>query len=159
MKLSAIAAIGENRELGKDGDLLWRIKADHARMRDLTTGHPLIMGRKTYESIGRPLPNRTTIIITSNTDYEVEGCVVTHSLDEAIHAAAHTDTDEAFIFGGAKIYELALPQTERLYLTRIHATDPEADTFFPAYDEFTTVVDQEIVTDNDPAFEFITLER
>lgn len=133
--VSAIAAIGRNRELGTKNQLSWRIKADLKRVKELTTGHPLIMGRKTYESIGHPLPDRTNIIVTHDPSYTAEGCVVMHSLEEAL-AHAHTiDTKEIFIFGGAQIYAEALPCIQKLYLTRIDAEDPHADVFFPPFEK------------------------
>lgn len=133
--VSAIAAIGRNRELGSQNQLSWRIKADLKRVKELTTGHPLIMGRKTHESIGRPLPNRTNIIVTRDPRYTAEGCVVVHSLPEALEHAHSVDQEEIFIFGGAQIYAEALPHIEKLYLTRIDAEDPNADVFFPEFEK------------------------
>lgn len=157
--ISAIAAIGTNRELGKDGALIWRTGDDMQHLKSLTMGHPLIMGRKTYDSIGKPLPGRTTIIITRNPKLKCEGCVVVHSLEEALAHAEEIENEEIFIFGGADIYKEALPYTNRLYLTRFHAEDPEADTFFPDYSAFTRVVEKEHRQDANLAYEWITLER
>src|SRR3989338_10723261 len=137
--VSAIAAIGKNRELGKRSDLIWRIPDDLKRLKALTTGHVVIMGRKTYESIGRPLPNRTNIIVTRNPDFTAPGCLVATSVPDALDLAREHETEEIFILGGAEIYTQALPFTDRLYLTIVDATDPEADTFFPDYSEFTKV--------------------
>lgn len=131
--VSAIAAIGNNGELGTQNQLSWRISADLKRVKELTTSHPIIMGRKTYESIGRPLPNRTNIIITRDTDYVALGCVIVHSVEEALDYAHSIDDTEIFIFGGAQIYEAAMPHVQRLYLTEIDDTDPDADVFFPDF--------------------------
>jgi len=158
--ISAIAAIGKNRELGKNNDLIWRIPADLARVRQLTTGHPIIMGRKTYESIGRPLPNRTNIVISRDTAYKALGCVTVRLLDEALQYAGQIDDQEIFIFGGAAIYELALPYTDKLYLTVIDATDPDADTFFPDYsNHFVEIERTTDTTAEGLTYSWVTLER
>lgn len=158
-RISAIASIGENRELGKSGRLLWRIPDDLKRVKALTTGHPIIMGRKTYESIGKPLPNRTNIVITRDKSYRAEGCVVVHSLDEALAKAREVENKEVFIFGGAQIYEEAFPHIDRLYLTTIHANDPDADTFFPDYSVFTKAIEKEKRDHGGLDYEWTTLER
>lgn len=132
--VSAIAAIGRNRELGTSNQLSWRIKEDLGRVKTLTTGHPLIMGRKTHESIGKPLPNRTNIVVTRDPSYTSEGCVITYSIEDALTLAHSLDESEIFIFGGAQIYAAAMPSIDRLYLTLIDATDPAADVFFPSYE-------------------------
>src|SRR6056297_3609108 len=111
--ISAIAAIGQHRELGKDNGLIWRIPADLKRLKALTTGHPIIMGRKTFESIGRPLPNRTNIVISRNPDFAAPGCMVVDSLEDALAVAREVEPEELFIFGGAAIYELAWPQIKK----------------------------------------------
>ncbi len=157
-KISIIAAIGKNRELGKGNELIWRISPDLKRVKELTTHHPIIMGRKTYESIGRPLPNRTNIVI-STTAQNIPGCIVCSSLEEGIRAAKAVEEDEIFIFGGARIYTEALPYTDRLYLTIIDAEDSNADAFFPSYEEFTKVVSKEEYLEHVPQFAWITLER
>ncbi len=131
--VSAIAAVGKNRELGKGNKLIWRIPEDLKRVKVLTTGHPIIMGRNTYESIGRPLPERTNIVLTRDESYKAPGCIVTTSLYEALQKAREIEDEEIFIFGGAAVYEAALPYTNKLYMTEINATDPEADSFFPEY--------------------------
>ena len=158
-RISAIASIGENRELGKGGALIWRISDDLTRLKQLTQGHAIIMGRRTYESIGKPLPNRTNIIVTRNTSFVADGCVVVHSLDEALTYAREIETEEIFIFGGAEIYKEALPHIDRLYLTTVHAEDPDADAFFPDYSEFTKVVETETRGQGGLAHDFVTLER
>lgn len=158
-RLCAIAAIGENRELGKAGNLIWRIPEDLKRLKALTLGHPLIMGRKTYESIGKPLPGRMNIVVSGNADFEAPGCTVASSLPDALEIAHKDDREEIFIFGGASLYESALPFTDRLYLTLVHDTDPDADVFFPEYSDFTIVVEKETRDHDGLAYEWLTLER
>lgn len=159
-RISAIVAIGKNRELGSGNQLSWRIPEDFKRVKALTTGHPIIMGRKTYESIGKPLPDRTNIIITRDENYVAEGCVVTHSLEEALTKAREVESGEVFIFGGAQIYTEAFPLIERLYLTRIDDNDPKADAFFPSYeDSFTQIAPPEQKTHNSLSYEWVTLDR
>ena len=157
-RISIIAAIGRNRELGKRNELIWRISEDLKRVKGLTTGHPIIMGRKTFESIGRPLPNRTNIVIT-RTQMCIEGCLVFDSLEKGVAAAQAIDAEEIFIFGGASIYEEALPVTDRLYLTVIDAEDAEADAFFPDYSSFSNVIEKEEHGEHVPPYTWLTLER
>jgi len=157
-RVSAIAAIGKNRELGRGNELLWRIPEDLKRVKALTMGHPLIMGRRTYESIGKPLPGRTMIVV-SRTQAEIPGCTVAPSIEAALEYAHGIEKEEIFIFGGAQIYEAALPYTDRLYLTLIDAEDAEADTFFPDYTEFSAVIKKEQVPQGVPAHEIVVLER
>ncbi|MGL1935637.1 MAG: dihydrofolate reductase [Fibrobacterales bacterium] len=128
MMLSTIVAVAENGAIGKDNSLIWRLSKDLKRFKEITTGHHIITGRKNYEDIGRPLPNRTTVIITRQKDYRAEGCVVVHSLDEAIQVAKDNGESEAFIIGGAQIYDMALPHCGKLYLTEVHQSF-EADIF------------------------------
>jgi len=158
-RISAIAAIGKNRELGRTNDLIWRISEDIKRVKQLTMGHPLIMGRKTYESIGKPLPGRTTIIVTRDPNFRAEGCVVVHSLEDALKQAREIETEEIFIFGGAQLYEQALPIIDRLYLTIVDAEDPTADTYFPDYDDFAKVIEKEKRDHDGLEYEWLTLER
>lgn len=157
-RVSAVAAIGKNRELGRGNELLWRIPADLKRVKALTMGHPLIMGRKTYESIGKPLPGRTMIVV-SRTQTEIPGCMVAPSIEAALEYAHGIEKEEIFIFGGAQIYAAALPYTDRLYLTCIDAEDADADTFFPDYTEFSEVIKKEQVPEGVPAHEIIVLQR
>lgn len=129
--LTMIAAAAENNALGKDGDLVWHLPDDFKRFKKLTTGHHIIMGRKTFESFPKPLPNRTHIVITRNRDYTKEGCIVVHNLEDALKIAEE-DT-QPFIIGGGEIYKLALNTSEKIELTRVHDTF-EADAFFPEID-------------------------
>jgi dihydrofolate reductase len=130
--ISLIAAIGKNNELGKGNDLLWRLPNDQKFFRETTKGHPVIMGRKTFESLGRPLPNRRNIVITRDKTYVRQGVDIVHSLEEAINLAKEEKSDkEIFIIGGAEIYKQAMPLAGRLYITHIESEHKEADTFFP----------------------------
>ncbi len=135
MSLSIIAAVGREREIGINNDIPWRgqLPEDMQRFKDLTKGHTVIMGRKTFESIGRPLPNRRNVIITSNTEYSVpEGCWVFHSLQDAIQTL-DTNEQEVFIIGGSQIYEQAMPFADKMHLTVIGESYPGADTHFPVF--------------------------
>lgn len=133
MKLSIIVAISENNVIGKDNGLLWRLSGDMQFFKRTTTGHHIIMGRKTFDSLGkRLLPNRTSIVITRNSDYEMpEGGIVAHSVEDAI--AKVTNETEAFILGGEQIYKASLPLVDTLYVTRVHHSF-EGDAFFPEID-------------------------
>lgn len=130
--LSIIAAIGQNNALGKDNKLLWHIPEDFRWFKSHTIGHPVIMGRKTFESIGKSLPKRTNIVITSNSAFHASECLIARSLQEGIDRAAELDSEEIFIIGGASIYKQALALSQRLYLTIVHK-EYEADSFFPDY--------------------------
>ena len=131
--ITVIAAIATNNALGKDNDLIWHLPADLKRFKKVTTGHYIVMGRNTFESIGRPLPNRTTIIITRNKNYFKEGCLIAHSLEEAIELVENDDA--VFIIGGAQIYKEAIEKdlVNQLDITRVHK-EFEADVFFPEID-------------------------
>lgn len=129
--ITIIAAVAKNNALGKDNQLIWHLPADLKRFKKVTLGHHIIMGRKTFESLGKPLPNRTTIIITRNTNYFAEGCIVVNSLEEAINTAKVDENP--FILGGAEIYKQALEIADVLDLTLVHYKF-EADVFFPKID-------------------------
>lgn len=129
MILSIVVAAAENNAIGKNNQLLWHLPADLKFFKQLTTGHTIIMGRKTYESIGKPLPNRRSIVISRNKDYKIEGAEVVSSVEEAIKLCKYEE--EAFLIGGAEIYKYALPLTNRIYLTRVHTIMKDADAFFP----------------------------
>jgi len=133
MKISIIVAQTENRVIGKDNDIPWYLPADLKYFKKVTTGHHIIMGRKCYESIGRPLPNRANVILTRRMDFHAEGCIVTHSLEEALDIARRNEETEAFIIGGGEIYNLAMPLVDQIYLTQVH-TELEGDIYFPALD-------------------------
>jgi len=172
-RVSIIAAIGRNRELGgkvnDKGDLLWHIPEDFKNLVKITTGKPIIMGSKTYESIGRPLPKRLNIVLSHDLEYEAPGCLVMTSLSGAIERAQQEEGDEVIIFGGGFVYKQALEQSlvDRLYLTIIDTDFTEADVFFPEYKSygFTKVVEERSgkkeITQKGKTFsyKFVTLER
>ena len=128
--ITIIVAVAENGIIGDKNALLWHIREDMVRFRTITSGHPVIMGRKTYESIGRPLPKRTNVVITRS-DLQIEGCRVVHSLDEAFEM--FEPSEEVFVIGGAQIYEQALSKADRILLTIVHRPY-EGDTSFPTID-------------------------
>jgi dihydrofolate reductase len=132
-----VAAVADNGVIGRDNRLIWRLKSDLKRFRALTWGKPLVMGRKTYQSIGKPLPGRTTIVVTRDPGFSAEGVAVAHDWKAAKaaarKAAAAMGAGEACVAGGAEIYALALPEAARLHLTLVHAA-PEGDTLFPDFD-------------------------
>jgi dihydrofolate reductase len=134
MIISLIVAMDEQRGIGKAGSLPWRLSSDLKRFRELTMGHHIIVGRKTFESIGKPLPGRTTIVVTRSKTYAAEGCLVVHSVEAAIQLARERGETEAFICGGAAIYAGALEVADRLYLTLVRAS-VDADVFFPVISE------------------------
>lgn len=130
MIVSIIVAVAENNAIGKDNQLPWHLPDELKLFKKRTLGHPIIMGRKTFESIGRPLPGRTSIVVTRTPTWTPpEGVQVAISLEDALRQAAETATDEAFVIGGGQLYSQALPLTDKIYLTRV-ACRPEADTFF-----------------------------
>ena len=133
MKISIIVAIAENGVIGLNNRLIWRLSDDLKNFKKLTYGHFIIMGRKTFESIGKPLPGRTNIILSKNRSYKAEGCVILKSVAEALKYSASKNQEEVFIIGGAQIYKETLYMADKLYLTRVHAT-PEGDAFFPTID-------------------------
>ncbi|MDY0906846.1 dihydrofolate reductase [Pedobacter sp. CFBP9032] len=130
--LSIAVATGENKEIGKNNQLLWHMPADLKFFKQTTSGHTVILGRKTFDSVGRPLPNRRNIVITRDASLQIEGAEVVNSLDEAL-LITQNEEKQVFIIGGAEIYRQALPKTDLLYLTTIHHQF-DADTFFPEFD-------------------------
>lgn len=167
MKVTLIAAVGQRNELGKNGDLIWRVPGDLARAKDITMGHPVIMGRKTYESFPekyRPLGGRTNIVLSrSPIDDENKYDNVYHaeSVSEALAIAKQSEgSDLCCVFGGAEIYKLFLPYADILDLTMIDARDARADTHFPRWDksDFQEVM-RESITDHDPSYHFVKFEK
>lgn len=157
-RLSMIVAVDETRAIGKNNKLLWNIPEDLKRFQSLTTGHAVIMGENTYHSIGRPLPNRTNIVVTLDQALELPGCLVVHSIDEALSVAQEQETEEVFVIGGASVYRQFLPMIKRLYLTRVEGRH-DADTFFPEYAEFTEVISQEKGQNDQYRYTYFVLER
>ena len=160
MKISVIVAMAANRVIRHENRLTWHLPADLKHFKATTLGKPVVMGRRTWESIGRPLRGRNNIVITRDTAYTAEGCVVVHSLDEAIRAAG--EAAEVMIIGGAGLYRQALSLADTLYLTLIHG-EFAGDTHFPQWrqDEWreTGRIDHEPDENNSHAYSFITLER
>ncbi len=166
MRLSLIVAMAENRMIGQDGAMPWHISADLKYFKQVTMGAPVIMGRKTFQSVGRALPGRTNIVVTRDRHFDADGVEIVHDLDQAIRKAEALclieGRDEVFIIGGAQIYELALGKANRIYLTQIHATPP-GDTSFPDLDpqqwqEISREAHQP-ESEGGPAFSFLILER
>jgi dihydrofolate reductase len=162
LKLSLIVAVAENGVIGHNNQLIWHLPNDLKQFKRLTTGHCIIMGRKTFESIGKPLPNRTSIIISRNPDFQIEGCITVNTLENALKKAQELENEESFIIGGAEIYRLALPLTDKIYLTEVHHAF-EGDTFFPAIDKTiwkeTKREDFEIDEKHFYKYSFVEMER
>lgn len=162
LKLSMIAAMGKGRVIGKDNNMPWHLPADLQHFKKTTLGSPIIMGRKTYDSIGRPLPGRLNIILSRNTKLVIEGCSIVNSLEDAIDLAGKTDASEIFITGGAHLYNKFLENTDRLYLTLIDE-EFKGDTYFPDYTQFNwkEVTKENYKADdkNPHAYSFVTLDR
>ncbi len=155
MPLSLIAAIGvNNKEIGYQGTLPWRLKTDVDNFKKLTTGHTVIMGRKTHESLGKALPKRTNIVISRNTSYSLSDCLVASSFAEAMRLIPTGET-EAFVMGGAEIYAIALAHINRMYLTEVDYAGP-ADTYFPDYNpaEWKLISSEEFPQSNKDQFSF-----
>lgn len=133
MSIVLIAAVGSNGVIGRDNDLPWRIREDLQHFKQLTLGHTLVMGRKTYDSIGRPLPGRRTVVVTRQLDWAADGVEVVHSLDDALKLA---DGNDLYVAGGGEIYRQALPHADRLELTEVDQA-PDGDVTFPAFDRST----------------------
>lgn len=169
LKISIIAAVSKNGVIGKKGELPWYIPEDLRHFKELTTGHPIIMGRKTFESIGKPLPNRANIIITRDAGYEAEGCLVVHSLEEALEKAGEAEKNppllklrkgksEVFVIGGGEIYNEAIKVADKLYLTLIE-DNFEGDVFFPDYSAFGKILKDKPGESGNIRFRHLELER
>ena len=160
MLISIIVAMDRNRVIGKDGGLPWRISSDLENFKKITMGKPIVMGRKTHESIGRPLPGRENIILTREKVYSADGCTVLNSLEAIYEHCLHAE--EIMITGGSEIYKYTLEKASRLYITEVH-TEIEGDTFFPEFNrnEWEEVSREDFKADdkNDFDFSFVVLER
>lgn len=157
--ISIIAAMSRNHVIGKDSKLPWYIPEDLKRFKTLTSGHVVLMGRKTYDSIGRPLPNRINVVITRNKDFSPTNILVSHSLDDALAIAKQKEENgEIFIIGGGQIYEQAMSVTDKLYLTIVDE-EVEGDTFFPDYSEFNKVISEQDIESNGKKIKFIDLQK
>ena len=157
-----IAAMGKDRVIGYNNKMPWHLPADLQWFKKTTLGSPILMGRKTYDSIGRPLPGRLNIVLSRDITLQIKGCTVVNTLDEALNVAEKTRADELFVTGGAHLYNCLLEGADRLYLTLIDA-DFEGDTYFPDYTQLkwreVARIDNEADDKNPYAYSFITLER
>lgn len=159
MKISMIAAIASgNRALGKNNELIYHIHEDLQRFKKITSNHIVIMGRKTFESIGKPLPNRINIVITRNPAFYEDNVVIAHSLDEALRLAELKGEKEVFIIGGGQIYEEAIGKADKLYLTIVEGS-PDADTFFPDYSDFKKIIFEESHESEGLKYKYLDLEK
>lgn len=158
MKISIIAAMDEKMGIGKNGKLPWHISADLKRFKDLTTNHTVIMGRKTFESIGHPLPNRRSIILTHNLSFNSMGGQVATSLHDGLEMARMAEETEVFIIGGADIFSQSIGLADELYLTIIKG-DFGADTFFPDYSDFTHKIFEEVREEGEYKFKFVGFRK
>ncbi len=160
--IKILVACDENRVIGKDNQLIWHLPADLKRFKSLTTGHVILMGRKTYESIGKPLPNRTTIVITRQADFQAEGTITAHSVDEAILKAKSLSREDIFIVGGAEIYTLSLALADQILLTQLHDFF-DGDAYFPeiSAETWEIVARERGLTDEKNPFQysFITYQK
>lgn len=166
MKISIVVAVADNNAIGAKGRLLWRLSKDMQYFKEVTWGHHVLMGRKTWDSIPpkfSPLPGRTNIIVTRQEGFVCEGCLVVKSVEEGIELARNAGEQELMIIGGGEIYKQALPLTNKIYLTKVHHTFTDADTFFPELDteQWNTLNGEWNMADekNEFDFEFIILER
>ena len=155
MIISVIVAINDNHVIGADNKLLWHLPDDLKNFKKVTSGHTLLMGRKTFDSIGRPLPNRTNLILTRQADLKIEGCVTFNHLSTAIKYAADEGETELFVIGGAEIYQMIMPMAHKLYLTRVHA-DMTGDAHFPDinFDEWEIIQSRSCRKDVRHAYDF-----
>jgi dihydrofolate reductase len=152
-RITLIVAMAKNRVIGADNRIPWHLPDDLKMFKRLTMGHHIVMGRKTYESIGRLLPGRTTVIVTRQRDYRVTGAIIAHSLHDAINAAARDD--EIFVIGGAELFREALPTADRIHLSLVDA-EPEGDTWMP---EFDITQWAEVINEQKPGYRYLLLER
>jgi dihydrofolate reductase len=163
MRLSIIAALSTNNVIGRANGIPWRQSNDLKRLKSMTMGHHMIMGRRTWDSLGKPLPGRVMVVITRSDDFAAEGTIVVKSLEEAIEFVEKSGDEEPFIAGGAEIFALSMHRADRMYLTRVHA-EIEGDTFFPDFDDVTEwhLIDSEHLEadeKNDYPYSYLTYER
>jgi dihydrofolate reductase len=157
MLISAIVAMASNRVIGSQGDIPWKIPGEQKRFKEITLGHTVIMGRKTYETIGRPLPGRTNIVITRQSDYLADGCTVVHDLESAFQSCPPGE-NEAFICGGGQLYREAMPATDRIYLT-VLPREVEGDTYFPEISETEFKMTKSELVDGVEPYNFYIYDR
>lgn len=156
MQISTIVGFGNNQEIGKNNDIPWYLPADLKYFKKITSGHPIIMGRKCFDSIGRALPNRTNIIVSRNPEFYVENCILTHSIDAALLVAEQSGAEEAFIIGGGQIYQKGLALSSKLYVTEIDIDISDADIFFPPinYDHWKLLQEEKHLKDEKNAYDY-----
>ena len=157
-KISIICVIGKNLAIGKNNQLLWRLPDDLKRFKATTSGHTVIMGSKTFESIGKPLPDRINIVVSSDPDYKIAGCEIVHSIEDAIKSGKEREKEEIFIIGGGSIYTQTIGLADKLYLTVVEDS-PEADTYFPDYPAFTKVIFEENHQSGNLKYKYLELEK
>lgn len=159
MDIILVAAIGENGEMGHNNELLWHLPGDLPRFKEITMGSSIIMGRKTYDSIGRALPGRLNIVLSSNPDWQAENVSTADSIETALELAKQYNQDNTFVIGGGQIYKLFLPYAERLELTEVYDA-PDADTFFPNFSGQDFKEIQRVKNhDYEPKFDYVTYQR
>ncbi len=157
--LSIIVVIGKNREIGCNNKLLWDIPEDMARFKRITTGHPVIMGQATFESIGKALPNRTNIILSLDKKFKANNCHIANSIDEGVEIAKKSPGGkESFVIGGGQIYKQMMKHADKLYLTVVDDA-PEADTYFPEYSEFKNIIKEKTVETDKLKYTFLELTK
>lgn len=166
MKISIVVAVGSKNEIGANGDLLWRLPKDMQYFKEITYGHHVLMGRKTYESIPpkfRPLSGRVNIVVTRDLSKIFEGCKVVSSVEEGIKFAKDSEAEELMIIGGGEIYKSIFEKTDKIYLTQVEATFPNADVFFPKIkkEDWKIISNEKHIADEKHKFdfEFLTLEK
>lgn len=156
--ISIIVAIGKNREIGRKNQLLFNIPEDMQRFKDVTYRHTVVMGDKTFKSIGKPLPGRKNIVVTLNKNYQAKGCETRYSLDEVLNEAKKA-SEEIFIIGGGQIYKLSLPYADKLYITEVDKEVSDADTYFPDYSDFKKIIYEKKSQDKNYKYKFLELVR
>ncbi len=157
--LSIIVVIGKNREIGCNNELLWDIPEDMARFKKITTGHPVIMGQATFESIGKALPNRTNIVLTLDKEFKADNCQIAYSINEGVELAKKAPGgEESFVIGGGQIYKQMIDIADKLYLTVVDDA-PEADTYFPEYDKFKNMIKEETIETDGLKYSFLELVK
>ena len=161
MEISLIAGIANNRAIGFENKLLWHLKEDLQNFKRLTMGHHILMGRKTFESIGRPLPGRTNLVLSRSTEAIHPGCIQAPSIEDAISHAKSKGESELFIIGGEQIYTQCLPMADRIYLSRVNIDVDKADAFFPEFEEDYrwSIIQEKEYTDSKPQWTFQILSR
>lgn len=156
--ISIIVVIGKNRAIGRKNQLLWNIPEDMAHFKKITSGHVVIMGEKTFLSIGRPLANRKNIVVTLDKNFQAEGVETRHSLEEVLQESKQKE-EEVFVIGGGQIYNLSLPFADKLYLTVVDDAPDDADTFFSDYSEFKNIIKEEKCDNGQYRFSFLELKK